>query len=410
MKAEIISIGTELLLGRIVNTNAPFISQRLAEIGIDVYFQISTGDNPHRLADTFREALKRSDIVISSGGLGPTVDDVTAQAVSTVTNRKLILDKPTLRKIQALFRARNWQMSDGNERQAYVPKGSTIIPNNNGTAPGMIVKMNEKLIICLPGPPREMEPMMIGRVLPYLKKLSGRHSVLRSRTIKIANMSESSVNSIVKDMLELKPPTTVGIYAKLREVNLVIMSKASSAKKADSNIRPIEKIIRCRLGEKVFGVDKETLEGSVIGKLTKKGLKIAVAESCTGGLLANRLTNVSGSSKPFMMGVVSYANEAKVKLLGVSKRSLEKYGAVSKVVASQMADGIRKRSGADVGVGITGIAGPSGGTKIKPVGLVFVAIARKKDILVEELRLRGTREDIKYQTTQAALDLIRRNI
>jgi len=375
MKAEIICIGTELLLGHIVNTNTSFLSQKLAEAGIDVYHHTAVGDNVVRLTKAIRQAMVRSDIVITSGGLGPTVDDITAQTVTTITGKKAI----------------RW------------------VKNNVGSAPGMIAKYQDKVIICLPGPPREITPMFLSDIIPYLKRIAGTGWVIKSRTIKTTGLVESKVNRMAKDILNLKPPTTVGIYAKLGEVSLKIMSKAESDKKANTAISKVEKKIRARLKDYIFGYDDETLEGAIGKQLTAKKKTIAIAESCTGGLVSHRITNVSGSSRYFKMAVVAYSNGIKEDVLGVSRKLLTKYGAVSRKVALEMAKGMKYLASSDIALAITGIAGPTGTTRSKPVGLVYVALVTDKKRIAKELRFKGSREEIKFQASQAALDLIRRN-
>ena len=383
MNAEIISIGTELLLGHIVNTNTAFLSRKLAEMGIDVYHTSVVGDNPARLTQAIKQAVHCSDIVIMTGGLGPTIDDIT---VGTITN---LIDKKSVK----------W------------------IKNKIGTAPGLIADYRGKVIVCLPGPPRELEPMFIRDVLPYLRRgrLNVPYSVdncrswtIKSRTIKITGLRESVVNNKVKSLLKLRPPTTVGIYAKLGQVELKIMSKAKDRKGAEREIKKIEKKIVARLGDHIFGCDNETLEGAVAKLLVKNRLTIAAAESCTGGLLSSRLTDISGSSKYFIMGLIAYSNEVKKNILCVDSDILKKYGAASKEVACQMAVGIKLLAGTDIGIGITGIAGPTGGTRTKPVGLVHIALAIHNKLIARELRLRGSREEIKFQASQFALDMIRK--
>lgn len=384
MRAEIIAIGTELLLGHIVNTNTSFLGQKLAGLGIDVYFHHTVGDNPERLTAAIKQALGRSDIVITTGGLGPTVDDITASVVSNIAK------KAPIKRIRNIV----------------------------GSAPGLIISFNHrairssscKTIICLPGPPREMEPMFTNDVVPFLKKRFGCTQLLKSRVIKLTGLAESKVDRRVKDLLALKPPVTVGIYAKLGEVDLKIMAKAADGRSAERSMRGIEKKIRSRLGKYIFGYDDDTLEGVVGSLLRKKKLTIAVTESCTGGLLASRLTNVSGSSKYFTMGLAAYSNEVKVNILCVDPAVLSAYGAVSATVARQMAVGIRLLAGTDIGIAITGIAGPTGATKTKPVGLVYIAIVVRNKLIVQEMRFKGNREEIKFQASQSALELVRKNI
>jgi nicotinamide-nucleotide amidase len=448
MKAEVISIGTEILLGHIVNTNASYLSERLAELGIDVYYHTAVGDNPHRLEESIRKSVMRSDIVITTGGLGPTVDDITTETVARLINKPLILDKAILKGLKEYFRIRKYKYPPGNTRQAYIPEGAKWVANKVGTAPGLIIPFNRltgkpanrQTIICLPGPPRELEPMFERQITPYIRKLTGGWNI-RSRTIKTTGLAESQVNGMVKDLLNLKPPTTVGIYAKLKEVDLKITAKAEDEKAAGRAIMKIEKKIRSRLKDYIFGCDDERLEDAVAEKLFKKRLTIAVAESCTGGLISNRLTDVSGSSKYFLMGLVAYSNLVKAAGLGVNEKTLKKYGAVSRQVAIEMARGIKQVAGSDIGLGITGIAGPSagsglvpslsrdgptGGTKSKPVGLVYIALVkgdRKRGLtqtgysmeqgltpFVREFRFKGTRSEIKFQASQSALDLLRRNL
>lgn len=376
MKAEIISIGTELLLGHIVNTNASFLSRKLAELGIDVYYHTTVGDNPERLVQSLRRGLRRSDIVITTGGLGPTVDDITIETIAKLLGHRHV----------------KW------------------IPNKTGTAPGLTANFRNSMIVCLPGPPRELEPMFEKDVSPIIRRRSGSSWIIKSRTVKLTGLAESKINLKVRDLLSLKPPTTVGIYAKLGEVDLKIMAKARSERDALQAIRRIERKIMARLKGYVFGHDEETLEETVAKILIKKKKTIAIAESCTGGLVSNRLTDVSGSSKFLMAAIVTYSNKSKEGILGVSKQTLHKYGAVSKQVALGMARGVKHLIHTDMGLAITGIAGPTGGTKSKPVGLVYIAIVTNKKQLVEEFHLRGSRREIKFQASQKALDLIRNNL
>jgi nicotinamide-nucleotide amidase len=316
MNAEIITIGTELLLGDIVNTNAAFLSQKLAELGIDVYRHSTVGDNPQRLSSIIKSALSISNIVITTGGLGPTVDDVTVATISKTLGRKLIFDKTTSQRIKNRFKRRHIKLPQNNLRQAYIPEGSIALKNNEGTAPGLFIKLaTNKYLIALPGPPKELEPMFKKYAVRLLKKVSDNKYVIKSRFIKIIGLPESRVCEKIKDLLELKPPTTVGIYAKLGEVALKIMAKAKNESQTMKAIGSVEKVIRRRLGDYIFGVNNQTLEG-VVGELLIKNKKtLSVAESCTGGLISNRITDVPGSSKYFKMGVVAYDNMIKAKFL-----------------------------------------------------------------------------------------------
>ena len=410
MNAEIISVGTELLLGHIVNTNTTFIGQKLAELGIDVYHTSVVGDNRKRLATAIKEALTRADVVITTGGLGPTIDDITSQTIAMLLRRRMLLNRKILKDLENYFRFRKMKVLTSSVRQAYVPEGVRCIRNKVGIAPGLIAKHNGKIIICLPGPPRELEPMFENKIMPYLNKKTRRAWVIRSRTVKLTGIPESAVNKAVKRLLKLRPPTTVGIYAKLGQVELRIMTKAKDERSASASIAKIKKKIRARLKDYIFGYDENTLEG-VVGKLlAKRKQTIAIAESCTGGLLANRLTNISGSSRYFHMGLVAYSNLMKENILGVSKETLETSGAVSQDVAIQMAQRIKLLAGTDIGVGITGIAGPGGGSKTKPVGLVYAAVVIGRKQIVKEFLFKGSRKEVKFQATQAVLDLLRRNV
>lgn len=409
MRAEIISVGTELLLGHIVNTNAAYLSKKLALLGIDLYYQTTIGDNPARLASQLKQAFSRSDIVFTTGGLGPTVDDITLSSICSATFKELTFNKEIERCIARHFRKRGLKkMPKDAARQAYIPSGARWFENNVGTAPGILIKHGEKIIFALPGPPRELIPIFKKNVIPYLKKkgLAGKWTI-KTKTIKTVGLVEAEVNKIVKDLLSVGPATTLGIYVHLGEVDLKITSKAKDGKTAEREIKKLEKKIRKRLGKYIYGVDSESLE-YVVGEMLAKNRKtLAIAESCTGGLIANRITNVSGSSKYFKMGIVAYSNEAKVNLLGVSKDKIKKYGAVSKQVALDMAKGVKRLSKADVGLGITGIAGPKGATKKKPIGLVYIAVAGDKIKTVKKCLFIGSREEIKLQASIAALNLIR---
>lgn len=410
VNAEIVCIGTELLLGHIINTNASFIAKKLAEIGIDHYFQTTIGDNHQRLADTIDKGLDRSDIVITTGGLGPTIDDITTQVIAKVANKKLILEKSVLKDVSDYFKRQNKKIPKDSLRQALIPEGAKWLKNPFGTAPGLIIEDGPKIIIALPGPPREMQPMVENCVIPYLKeklKVGGLRAIIKSRAIKLIGLPEANVNAKVKDLLNLSGAVTVGIYAKQGEVELKIMAKAANEIAADAQINKIEKDIRKRFGDYIYGINNETLEDAIGKLLTKKKKTLAIAESCTGGLISNLITNVSGSSKYFKEGIVAYSNNAKVKYLGVPLEIIRKYGAVSSQVAKEMANGIRNKSGVDIGLGITGIAGPTGATREKPVGLVYIALSIKNKNICREFNFLGTRTEIKHQAAQAALDLLR---
>ena len=409
MHAEILSIGTELVLGHIVDTNATYLSKRLAQLGIDIYHRTTVGDNPKRVINALKKALSRSDIVITIGGLGPTVDDITLSCVGKALSRKFVFDKDIEKYILDYFRKRRIQhIPSESLRQAYIPKGALWFENKVGTAPCVLIEKNKKVLISLPGPPRELIPLFEKNVSGYLKRkhFAGKH-IIKTKNLKVTGMIEVEVNRIVKGLLSSGPDTTLGIYVHLGEVSLKITAKARNEKLANRNIKLLEKKIRDRLGNYIYGTNNETLE-SVVGKtLLKKKKTIALAESCTGGLIANRLTNISGSSKYFNMGVIVYSNDAKKKILGISSGVIKKYGAVSREVALAMAEGVKKISKSTIGIGVTGIAGPTGGTKKKPVGLVYIAVLDSKVKLVRECRFVGSRKDIKLLSSYKALNLVR---
>jgi len=408
MKAEIIGIGTEILLGQIVNTNSAYLSKRLAELGIDVYYHTTVGDNPLRLYASITRGLGRADIVITTGGLGPTLDDITLEIISKTMQRPLILKREILRQIEAHFKRRHIKMPKNNIRQAYVPKGARWLKNDVGTAPGLIFKESNRMLVALPGPPRELIPMFERDLIPLLKKIQPAMSVILTRTIKTTGLAESQLHTKVKDFLKLSGSTTVGIYARPSQINLKITAKAKTAAAARKKISIVEKRMKKRLGKLIYGVDEQTLEGETAKLL--KNRTIAIAESCTGGLLSSRLTDISGMSANLISSIVAYSNKTKMELLDISKDMLRKQGAVSRVVSKAMANNIRKLANTDIGIGITGIAGPGGGTSKKPVGLVYISISDKAKTFCREYHFTGERKIIKFRATQAALDMLRRNL
>ncbi len=412
MKAEILSCGTELLLGSILNTNARFIGQKLAENAIDVYRQTTVGDNVARLVECFESAARRSDLIICSGGLGPTEDDVTAAALAQFLNLPLVIHHPTVRFVKNQLKKRGVRMTPLIARQCRVPRGAVILPNLRGTAPGILCRAplhgQDKWFLLLPGPPREMQPMLVGQALPRLLRLAKiKRQRFKIRRVKIAGLNEADVAGKVTDFLKLRPPLTVGIYARPGEVELTIMSKAATERRASGGADAIERKIRARFGHKVFGADEQTL-ASVVGELLRKKRKtLSAAESCTGGLFSDRVSDVPGSSAYFIGSLVSYHNRVKQRLLSVPERDLKKYGAVSAVVAEKMAQNVRRLFGADYGIGITGIAGPGGGSAKKPVGLAFIAFAGSRQTTCSKYRFFGTRREIKARVALQALDLLR---
>lgn len=419
MRAEVIAIGTELLLGHTINDDATYVSQALARLGIDCFRHVTVGDNPDRLAEAILAGLKRADLVVTCGGLGPTVDDVTLETIAQVTGRRLISHPEILRKIQARFRKLSIRMPASNRRQTLLPDGAMELPNNLGTAPGFFLKLHPvdnsilspvgsqtRYLAALPGPPAELIPMLERHLVPRLSRFSGKE-IIRSKTLKTTGLSESEVDAKVRDLLALQGEVTLGIYAHAAQVDLRITAKAAAFGRAEQGIGRLERKLRGRLSPLIYGADDETLEG-VVGKLLRaRELTLSVAESCTGGLVQHRITEVPGASDYFVGGVVSYANTLKSTLLSVPPTLLRKHGAISREVAATMADGVRRLTGSNFGLAVTGIAGPTGGTKIKPVGLVYIALAGKRSVIVRKFLFSGFRSAIKFKASQAALNLLR---
>ncbi len=406
MVAEIIAVGTELLLGNIVNTNAKFLSEQLAFLGVDVHFQSVVGDNPVRLKSVVELAKSRSDIILMSGGLGPTQDDLTKQTVCEVFNDTLIFDEEENEKIENFFKALNRTMTENNRRQALVPKNGEKIPNENGTAPGMIFKDDGKYAFLMPGPPNELYPMFNNKVRPFIEKLSD--SVLYSTMLNVVGVGESKLETMAEDLLASQNPTCA-LYAKTAEVSIRITAKAKTSEIAKEMCE--EKVGQFYeiLGDNIYGRDASSLEQAVVKLLAEKGKTVATAESCTGGLLGKMITSIENSSAVFGYGAIVYANEAKQKILGVKERTLKEHGAVSQQTAAEMAMGIKELSGSYYGVSITGIAGPGGGTEEKPVGTVYIGIAFEDEIYVQKSVIKDrTREYVRAASVSRALDMIRR--
>jgi nicotinamide-nucleotide amidase len=408
VRAEIVSVGTELLLGQIVDTNAPYLSKLLPELGITLHHRATVGDNESRLIEALEQALSRSDIVFTIGGLGPTQDDLTKETVAKVVGDEMVIDKESERSIRKFFAVRGIEMPESNLKQAMGPIRGRIMPNPMGTAPGAIFETEDnKVVIVLPGPPREFIPMVNERAVPYLRERVGNQSgIIRSRILRVAGLGESSVEDRVKHLLKSINPT-VAPYASPGEVHLRVTASAANTAEADALIDEMDHKITDVLGECVFGRDDQTLEQVVVDSLVRRGLTFSLAESCTGGLVANRITDIPGSSAAFIAGVVSYANRAKRDFLGVDEQLLINYGAVSEQVACAMAEGVRRRSGTDVALSITGIAGPSGGTPEKPVGLVYMALASDMGTAAERYQFVGSRINIKLSASQFALNMLR---
>lgn len=392
MIAEIICIGTEILLGDIVNTNGAFLSRELAALGIDMYHQSVVGDNALRLKDSLALALSRSDVVLTTGGLGPTYDDLTKKTVADYFGLDLELHLPSVRKIEEIFKKRNWPMTPNNMLQALVPAQSTVFFNDTGLAPGIAVEKEGKTVIMMPGPPSEMRPMFLNRISPYLQQKTD--GVIRSKTLFIFGMGESSVEDTLRELMTTSTNPTVAPYAKQGEVQVRISAKAHSEQEALALIDPVVAQVRQTLGDVVYGVDIGSLQNALVQTLLERNLVAATAESCTGGLLSAAITDIPGASAAFAGGVCTYTNALKSKLLGVGEDTLKAFGAVSPETAQQMAIGVRALTGADIGVGVTGIAGPDGGTTEKPVGLVYVAVSSDAHSEVKKLLLsRGHKDE-----------------
>ncbi len=410
MIAEILSVGTELLLGQTVDTNATFISQALSSVGIDLYYRATVGDNPDRMRTAMAASLERADILVTIGGLGPTLDDLTKEIACEVLGVETAIDPEQDQRLRELAKRRQFTPPASFFKQAVLPtkQYGRAIPNPNGTAPGVWAENNGKIVICLPGPPFEFIPMVEQSVIPWIsERNSGERTVIRSQTLRLIGIGESWAEDKVKDLMDKGNPT-VAPYAKLGECHLRITAKAGSEDAADKIIAPVEAEIRSRLGNAVYGINDETLELVCVRLLTERGQTVSTAESCTGGLLAGRITAISGSSAVFETGFITYANSAKQKLIGVSEETLEKYGAVSEETVREMALGAKSAAGSDYAVSVTGIAGPTGGTDEKPVGLVYIAVAKPDgNIAITKNQFPGRRNDVRNRAAHMALAQLR---
>ncbi|MEN8905965.1 MAG: competence/damage-inducible protein A [Clostridiales bacterium] len=408
MNAEIISVGTELLMGQITNTNARFLSQELSSLGINVYYHSVIGDNKIRLSQMLELALKRSDIIITTGGLGPTQDDLTKETIAKTLNLDMELDTKSLMKIENYFKKINKKMSDSNRKQAYFPKTSIVIENNNGTAPGCIVKSNKKYIIVLPGPPRELIPMFNDQINSFL--LSMQNQIIKSSYIKIFGIGESELENKLIDLINKQSNPTIATYCSKGDVLLRVTAGGKDLNIINQLLKEYEKNIYSIIGEKIYSYTNESLE-EVVGKiLICKNKTISIAESCTAGMLSSLIGNIPNISKVFYNSVITYSNESKNKILNVKESTLGKYGAVSKETSLEMAKGVRELSNTDIGISITGIAGPGGGTTEKPVGLVFIGISTDKLLESYMFKLSGNRERIRTMASMNALNIIRKKL
>ena len=410
MVVELISVGTALLLGNIVNTNARYLSEKCAMLGLSVYYQTTVGDNRERMASVIKTALDRADMIILNGGLGPTEDDITKEVCAEVMGVRLVEDPTVKAHLEEWYKLRmKSELPESNWGQALVPEGAVIFENHNGTAPGLAVEKDGKIAILLPGPPGEMYPMFEEQVCPYIQgKQSG---IIRSQMIKICGFGESKVEEMLLDLIDSQTNPTIATYAKTKEVHIRVTARAETDEEAKKILKPVVKEIKKRFGNAVYTTDEnETLEDVVVRLLTKYDLTVTTAESCTGGLLAGRLVNVPGASDVFRQGFITYSNKAKRKQLDGSKTTLRKYGAVSEQTAKEMATGGVFATDADICIAVTGVAGPDGGTPEKPVGLVYIACYMKDSVQVEEYHFNGNREKVREQTVVQALDLLRRSV
>ncbi len=407
MIAEIIAVGTELLMGQINNTNARYVSSRFPDADVYVYYHTVVGDNEKRLAGCIRTAMDRADVLLLTGGLGPTQDDLTKETVAGVLGLEMLPDEQTLENIREFFRKRGRKACPNNEKQGYFPKGSVIVRNDNGTAPGCIIEHEGKVVIMLPGPPWEMEPMFENSVMPYFMK-DAVHK-LHSVYVRMFGIGESDMEDRIKDLVSKQQNPTIAPYAKMGEITLRITAKYIPGREdPEKLIKSVMDEIRKRLGGYIYSTKNEELHEKTASLLIESRTTLALAESCTGGRLASMLTDIPGISSVFKGGVVAYSNDMKKEMLGVGDGTLTSHGAVSEGTAAEMAEGIRARARSDIGLSITGIAGPGGAVPGKPIGLVYVGLATGDDTKTVKLNLWGGRERIRHIACLNALDIIRR--
>lgn len=408
MNAEILSVGTELLLGDILNTNSQYLSRELAKIGVSVYYHTSVGDNPNRLFNSFKTGFERSDIIIATGGLGPTEDDITKDIAAKFFGKNLVLHDESLDNIREICTNNFIKLTKNIEKQAYIIEGAIPLSNTNGSAVGCIVEENNKILILLPGPPKEATNMYLNEVLPYLSLKSTYMYI--SKTIHICGIGESEAESLIKDLIDNQSNPSIAPYAKLSEVVFRITAKTKSLQEANTLINHIVKIMYDRFGDNIYGEDNFTLEKCVINLLQEKELTLACAESCTGGMVMSRLVNCSGASKVLLEGLVTYSNSSKINRLGIKRETLDTFGAVSSEVAAEMAEAVAKSSHASIGISTTGIAGPNNSDTNKPVGLVYIGIYFNNNTIVKKFNILGDREKVRTVTTTRLLDALRREI
>ncbi|HTX58461.1 MAG TPA: competence/damage-inducible protein A [Verrucomicrobiae bacterium] len=407
MQVELLSVGTELLLGQLVDTNAAHVASVLAQNGIDVRAAHTVGDNRERIAAAIRLGLERADGVVSTGGLGPTVDDLTKEAACDALGVGTVLDEASLLHMEAIFASFGREMRPNNRKQAELPRGSRVLVNPNGTAPGFVAFRDDgKFVACMPGPPREMKPMLAEQLVPFLRERFGLSEAIYTRVIHTIGIGESEIDHRIDDLFRSSENPKIAVLAHDFRADVKVMAKARSAPEAEAAIAPLQAELERRLDGYVYGTDAMTPEGAVHELLRARGWSIALAESCTGGRIASALTNVPGASKSFLGGVVAYANEVKIEQLGVRAQTLAQFGAVSEESVLEMAHGARDRFGADLALATTGIAGPGGGSPEKPVGLVWFALAEGKQARAWRFAFRGDRAAVQGRSTTFALGLL----
>jgi nicotinamide-nucleotide amidase len=405
---EIICIGSELLTPNAVETNSLFLTKELNNLGFRVNIKSIVEDKARTLTKLLSDSMKRNSIIFATGGLGPTVDDVTIRVVSKVLGRKMVLNETLLNKIEEKFARRGIEMPLNNRKQALIPLGAQVLENKLGTAPGLWLKENTRQFFFLPGVPSEMEQIFRDQIKPILRNIS-KGKIFKTKIFKLAGLTESEVDWRIKDLTQ-KYRNEITILAYPGQIEIAFQMEARNHKEADNEIENFEQQLRKKFGDDIFGADDDSLE-AVVGKMLKqRKTTLAIAESCTGGLISSRITDVPGSSEYFENGIVAYSNRAKIELLGVNPELIESFGAVSPEVAEAMAMGVKKKSLADYGLAVTGIAGPAGGSEKKPAGLVYISLAGKSEVTVSKNIFSGNRKRIKFYSSQAALDLLRRQI
>ncbi len=409
MRAEIIATGSELLSGGVPETNSIFLSEGLLLVGLETAFKTVVGDDEKDMEEAFRRAMDRADAVIVTGGIGPTENDITRKVIAKIVKRRLVLNEDALKAIHAKLSGKGREYVSTNDRQALIPAGARVLQNPVGIAPGFFLDEENTFIAVLPGVPKEMTAMFIEGLKPILEERFGGKIFIRRRILHTCGMSESAVNQAIQDIMK-RVASTVGLTAKETGVDVRIIAKETSIERTQSLVDSTEAAIRERLGDAVYGVDGQPMEEVVGALLKQRRLKLSVAESCTGGLIGARITNIAGSSEYFERAAVTYSNSAKTEMLGVPGALLERHGAVSSEVAAAMARGIRQAAKTDLGLSVTGVAGPHGGTEQKPVGLVYSALASAQGVKTNEHRFLGNREQVRVKASQMAMDMVRRHL